>query len=443
MSHDTLLQEYDELLNKYSRLKTDYLIIRSAVENAEHIVYITDSEGLIEYVNPSFTAITGFTKEEAVGRKSNILKSGVMPEDYYKRLWDTISLGGAWKEEIINKKKNGELYYAFQIITPIFDDQHKIIKFIAIQNDITDRKQAEERIRHLTLEYESIFNNVQDAIFLLDVEENGDFRFVRLNPQHEKLTGLTTDLVRGRTPQEIAGEELGAQLAANYRNCLEKREPVEYEETLALPGGVMTWSTKLSPVFRDDKIVQIVGSARDITKEKELLDNLKILSTTDTLTKAYNRNKMAGELEYEVSRASRYRTGLSLIMFDIDHFKKINDNFGHDIGDEVLKSLVDITNSVKRENDILARWGGEEFLLLCPDTGTEGAAAIAERLRESVEKHKFEKDIRITLSLGVAGFDPGSQNIDSLLKASDDALYESKRSGRNRVKIADIPGSTV
>jgi diguanylate cyclase (GGDEF)-like protein len=164
---------------------------------------------------------------------------------------------------------------------------------------------------------------------------------------------------------------------------------------------------------------------------------LEELSTIDTLTGAFNRRKFDEVLQLETQRAARYRLPLSVILFDVDHFKRINDDLGHHTGDQVLRELGEFVKSHIRASDYLFRYGGEEFLVMCPVTGDGPASELAEKLRLGVEAHEFSRAGRITISAGVASLREGDTD-DALLKRADDGLYSAKSEGRNRtVALSD------
>ncbi|HIE59298.1 MAG TPA: GGDEF domain-containing protein [Hydrogenothermaceae bacterium] len=154
------------------------------------------------------------------------------------------------------------------------------------------------------------------------------------------------------------------------------------------------------------------------------------------LTGLFNKGKFNKVLKKEVERAKRYKRPLSLIIFDIDHFKRINDTYGHKVGDEVLKELAKIIKSVIRKADFVARWGGEEFVILAPETDLDGALNLAEKLRQTVEKHQFPTVKNVTISLGVAQYIDGETPEEFIIRA-DMALYKAKENGRNRVEVAN------
>ena len=177
------------------------------------------------------------------------------------------------------------------------------------------------------------------------------------------------------------------------------------------------------------------ASVTDLVRQAE---ELQKLATTDPLTGLYNRRHFFAQGEVEWSRFSRYERPLSMLMIDIDHFKSINDRFGHDVGDKVIARIAEVCRTAKRDTDILARIGGEEFAILLPETSAEDAALFGERLRQAMAE-AAPRDLRslpkVTISIGVAQAGGGIDSIPKLMKA-DTALYDAKRQGRDRVVIA-------
>lgn len=168
--------------------------------------------------------------------------------------------------------------------------------------------------------------------------------------------------------------------------------------------------------------------------EKELIH----LATIDPLTLIPNRRKFDDVLQYELNRDTRYKNELSLIFCDLDYFKLINDGYGHKIGDEVLKEFTDLISSSIRKTDIFARWGGEEFVLLLPQTDMKTAMRTAEKLRIATERHEFSYIGKMTASFGATRLIEGD-NESTFIKRADDALYTAKKNGRNRVEVIEPP----
>lgn len=161
---------------------------------------------------------------------------------------------------------------------------------------------------------------------------------------------------------------------------------------------------------------------------------LEELANTDALTRVYNRHKATQLIEQEILRAQRYSRPFALILIDIDDFKHINDQFGHQVGDRALVQLAAVAKALVRQTDAFARWGGEEFVVVCPETSLAGAAELAERLRAAVEEAEVLSDTRLTISLGVTQLQP-EEAMDELYSRVDKALYASKDGGKNRVTV--------
>jgi diguanylate cyclase (GGDEF)-like protein/PAS domain S-box-containing protein len=199
--------------------------------------------------------------------------------------------------------------------------------------------------------------------------------------------------------------------------------------------GSRFWAMLSSKRIAFDGNDSILSTFTDITKSKRLEQELLYTSRHDHLTGAYNRRHFLTSLEMEISRARRYGEKLSMLMLDVDKFKDVNDGYGHLVGDEVLKWLVALVKPLLRQMDVLSRVGGEEFVVLLPETNLEGALHVGERIRSSFAETLFKTksiSLGITVSMGVACLDD-SDDADGFYKRTDDALLEAKSSGRNRV----------
>ena len=170
-------------------------------------------------------------------------------------------------------------------------------------------------------------------------------------------------------------------------------------------------------------------------KLNDVLDELALIASTDPVTRIFNRKKIDDSLAVELRRAGRYDRLLAVILLDIDHFKQVNDAHGHLVGDQVLYELAVLVAGRVRKTDIFGRYGGEEFLIICPEIGLEQAAGLAESIRARVSEYGFSDGVPLTVSLGVAQFTPGETR-EALIARADAAMYAAKRLGRNRVAAA-------
>ncbi|MEO6444870.1 MAG: sensor domain-containing diguanylate cyclase, partial [Gemmatimonadaceae bacterium] len=192
-----------------------------------------------------------------------------------------------------------------------------------------------------------------------------------------------------------------------------------------------------------DTVVKAAVSAiqRAELLESTMADNrrLEVLAHTDPLTAVLNRRALSERLSAELERVKRYESTVSLLLIDIDHFKRVNDNYGHLVGDDVLMDVGALLQRAVRTVDVVARYGGEEFVIVLPETGEVGATVFAERVRELIEEHEFShaggRTLRLTASVGVATYtSPDLETVEDLLARADQGLYRAKAEGRNRVR---------
>lgn len=164
------------------------------------------------------------------------------------------------------------------------------------------------------------------------------------------------------------------------------------------------------------------------------LNKHKVLSITDKLTGIFNRLKLDEALNDEFNRSSRFKSNFGVIIIDIDYFKKINDTFGHLVGDQVLIEFAKILETNIRKIDVLGRWGGEEFMIICPETNFQGTIKVAQSLREIISEYEFSTVNKISASFGISAYNKNDENIDKIIARADSALYKAKVNGRNRVE---------
>jgi PAS domain S-box-containing protein len=245
---------------------------RAFVKHSSDVITVVDASGTVEYVSPASREVSGHDPDDLIG--TNALES-VHPDDR-DRIMATLERlladpGEIFTEEYRFQRADGSWFWVESTGANHLQDDD-IQGIVLVSRDISERKAREQELRELTEEYEALLENADDAIFLVDVETTGEdveFRFERLNPAHEAATGLSTEDVRGLTPREAIGEDLGAEVEANYRRCFEGREAITYEERLSFPEGERVWQTSLAPVIVDGEVTRIVGIARDITDQKE------------------------------------------------------------------------------------------------------------------------------------------------------------------------------
>lgn len=298
---------------------------------------------------------------------------------------------------------------------------------------VVERKRIEQAMRKNEQFLRNIFDTIQDGICILDPERN----IIRANSAMERMYSHRLPIV-GKQCHDVY--HMGNRLCEPcFSACPMSGEDSCHESVRQIaPEEETGWMEIYSFPMLDEnrKIRGVVEYVRDITERKHLEEQLKKMATTDSLTGAKNRRCFMEKSDEELRRSARHDRPLSVLMMDIDHFKRVNDSFGHSVGDDVLKSFVMACDALIRETDILGRLGGEEFAVVLGETPLEEAAVVAERLRLSLSELSVpagEEKIRFTVSIGLTAMQPGESSLEEILNRADTALYAAKNGGRNRV----------
>lgn len=243
-------------------------------------------------------------------------------------------------------------------------------------------------------------------------------RWLKIN-QSTRMIPILMLTAKGEVEDRVSGLEAGA------------------DDYLSKPYNEVELNARIYALLRTKALQDELAEKN--AKLQELLAKVEVLAITDPLTKLFNRRHMEEYINRELKAAFRYHSPLSLLMIDIDRFKSINDELGHQAGDTVLREIAGVIKESVREVDVVGRWGGEEFVVILPRCGKDEARQTAERILHDVSEHNFSamNDRQVTVSIGIAGVpDPSIDNSDKLLDASDRAMYMAKKNGRNRVEVA-------
>ncbi len=316
---------------------------------------------------------------------------------------------------------------------------------LLVIEDITELKKTEEALRSSEAKLRNITEVIGEGIYVLD----GQGCLTFMNPEAEKLLGWTEAELLGRQVHEVIHFQKADRTPLPASECpvlrtISSGGTFRDEEDVFMrkDGTLFSVSIVATPLRDDRQVVGSVAAFQDITERKKVDGELKLLNeilarqaTTDPLTGISNRLKFNDALSAEMRRASRFGTPLSLIMFDIDNFKQINDTFGHHTGDTVLRELTGLVAQSVRVHDLFARWGGEEFMIMVTNTAADNARRYAEKLRRQVENREFTGVRQVTCSFGVVQLCVGDTD-DRFTQKVDNALYRAKTEGRNRVEMS-------
>ncbi len=340
-------------------------------------------------------------------------------------------------------------YYGIIIVQDVTELYHRLNDYAAMRDralrELEDRRRAEDALRQNECKLQSITDSALDAVIMV----NSNSTVVFWNPAAEKMFGYSVNEAMGSSILTLITPDIYLEFVEHGIEALQHQNHdaafTKFMEAVAQDkqGRKFPIEISLSTIKLNDAW-HAVGTIRDITTRKENEAKLQELAKMDSLTKLYNRRYFIEIGLAELSRCKRHQHEISLIMIDADHFKNINDTYGHYTGDNVLRVLANTCEETFRKEDIIGRIGGEEFAVLLPETNLEGAVQVAERLRERIADTVIETEddsLRITISAGVtSGYcvNFSEDPIRQLLIEADKALYRAKEKGRNRVEVQRI-----
>ncbi len=448
--------------------------LSTALKRIADNVMITDRRGIIEYVNPAFEMTTGYSSHEAVGQTPKILRSGQHDVTYYQKLWGAILAGEVFRATTTNKKKNGDIYYADQTISPVGNETGEIVCFVSVWKDITERIVAEENLKYEKKKLEQVLSIEAGLHSILDLHKLIDFVVDKTCAvlEAEKCSVMFIDheskelCIKGHQGIEESrigenflkvGDDIEHLIERYHKPTTTNLFPgLQNKNSSKIDGTVYQSKTFLSvPIELKDHLLGIINVSHKKGKEGDhftdldlkiffmivrqvriaienakLYRQLKYLTVTDPLTGIYNYRYFAQTLDYEIIRAKRYARALSFLMIDIDQFKSYNDTFSHLEGDKVLKTVVKMIQQNVRQTDVVCRYAGDEFAVILPETDSPQAETIAEKIRKAISEVSARRPISV--SIGVAKCTPHTDRYD-LIQRADSHLYEAKQQRKNQV----------
>lgn len=416
-----------------STIESSYVAL--ALEQSFNAVLITDAgkndDGhRIVYANRAFTEMSGYSVQELYGKNPRILQGAETNKDVIERLKNCLRNGEYFQGSTVNYRKNGRPYNVEWNISPVKNANGNIEGYISIQQDISSLVAAQKTSQL----FAHVLNATDDGVLITD--QNGIIQFV--NKGFEKITGYSVSEVLGLNPSILKSNKQsvdfykemwrtlkkGHSYKALFVNHNKNNEVIYCDETI----------TPLTDQF--DRITHYVSIFRDqttrILEEQMFREMTKVDRVTGVLTRA------AGEIALEESFIQSRESDLpmTIALADIDHFKCVNDTWGHSVGDEILKYVAMGLTSMLRTTDSVIRWGGEEFLLIFFGCNLQQASILAERCRNYISEHPLEGKPNVTISLGIGEIN-GDESLPDFIDRVDRALYKAKNQGRNRVQTSN------
>jgi diguanylate cyclase (GGDEF)-like protein/PAS domain S-box-containing protein len=396
----------------------------------------------IEFISSNVTDLLGYKPDRLMNGElsfSNLIDPDYLKQYHQENLHadqDRINDFKRHPYKILDHTRNSK--WVQDTTHLIRDETGNLTHFFVHISDITHLKQVEEQLTESHNHIQRVVDAIADPTLVIDIDTH---QLQLVNKSAAKLYTHDEQIKDGMTCYRLSHKRStpcrGKHDPCPIAEILESKQSVSViHKHYDSDGRVIHVDVRATPIFDEsgENVVQIIESHRDITDTVNMEKQLQYIAETDRLTQVYNRTKFDDELKKQIAWAGLTHHSFALIMLDLDHFKQVNDNFGHDVGDQVLKRTVELLHKRIRKSDILARWGGEEFMIIAPKIAIDDLQTLLESLRESIEEIDHDKVGTVTASFG-ATLLCTTDNIQSLLKRADMALYQSKNTGRNRCTI--------
>lgn len=403
-------------------------------EQSRDGIVVLRQDGSVYRANRRFADMLGYTLEE-MGTLHVWDWDCQFNRDELLDLLRTVGESGA-QFETWQRRKDGTLIDVELSNNGAFYRGQKLA--FCIVRDITARKNTEERLRQSEERLQSIASQIPGALFQYRMAADDTRSLPYFSEGIVELGGLTQEELSGTDAEPAMSHILpedAAVVEARIQESAKTLSPLQTEFRIRHGDESIRWiEGRSTPQKEADGAILWTGILLDVTQRKKAEAQLQALARTDALTGITNRYELQRLLDHEIERVARYNSLLSLIMYDLDHFKQINDRFGHATGDDVLRTVAGLVNDNIRNVDSHGRWGGEEFMVILPQTGLDAASDVAEKLRKAIADHRFNDIGTATASFGVAEL-AHKESARTLAQRVDEALYRAKGQGRNRVEV--------
>ncbi|MBH9551527.1 sensor domain-containing diguanylate cyclase [Inhella gelatinilytica] len=395
-------------------------------------IFTKDLQGRYTYVNAPMLALIGGPAEAVLG---SVADRYVDPDGAARIRADDVRVlqngEDIEREEVNVLAASGERRVFWTVKRPMRDAQGGIIGLCGVSTDITERKAIAAQLEDQRQLLQAVLNHIDAYVYMKD--ESRRYRYV--NEKVAREWGVSAAQVIGKRDVEVMPLEQAEGFWRMDQQVFETNAPQMAEESFVGPDGAITyhWSVKVPVNYEGSRT--LIGLSTDITELVQLRERLRQQAITDGLTGLFNRRHFNEIAEKELARARRHQHATTLLMLDIDHFKSINDRFGHPMGDAVLQRVAQVLQAQLRREDTPARVGGEEFAVLLPRTDREAACVLAERIRAALSQDRgvLPEGLGLTASLGLAVSEGGHTKLEQLYAEADALLYQAKQTGRDRV----------
>ncbi len=412
-------------------------------------IYVLDRAGMLTFMNAAAEQMLGWGEAELLGKNAHETFHFQKPDGTHVPLCDcpvyqSIHSGETYRiHEDYFTRKDGTLFPVSFVATPLHRGG-EIVGSVAAFQDVTSRLEGEKALHESEEKFRLISTSAMDAIVIIDPEEEITY----WNPAAESIFGYETDEVLGRNLHELlAPSRYHEESRRGFGRFRESGEGVLIGKTLeitALRKGGEEFPIELSiSCFQIGGQRRAMGIVRDISDRKKAEEEIHHLAYYDTLTDLPNRRLLFDRLNQALAQAERHKRPLAVLFLDLDHFKKINDTLGHDIGDELLKVVATRLNACVRSADTLSRQGGDEFVIVLAElTQPQDATLVADKILKILSEPISVRDhqLHVTTSIGISIYTAGAaEGAEELMKKADLAMYAAKEGGRNKYSICYCP----
>lgn len=421
--------------------KTPNALLKQVINSMTDYVFFKGLDGRYLGCNKEYERLIGISESEIVGKTAYDLNDVELADIFTASDQKVIHSAVPSKIEVWLKNTDGTRTLFENTKSPLFDNNGSIIGILGVFRDITKQKEAEDAVKASEEKYRLITENTSDAIWLYNLHQD---RFTYYSPSVQHLRGMTVS--------EAASEKILDTVTPVFREMLSKKiseisnylvdhpestrsEIMEIKQTTR--SGDSIWveiSAKLS--INEQNEIEMLGVSRNIDDRKKAENEILYLGYHDQLTGLYNRHYFEMIINEEMDRSDRYGEPLSMLLLDLDHFKTVNDTWGHPIGDELILLTTRVMKDNIRVSDTIVRFGGEEFVILMPQTDKNSVIEAAEKIRSAIEKERHPIAGIRTVSVGAAQR-MNNESFRHWYRRVDEALYLAKESGRNRVVASD------
>ncbi|MDP2561702.1 EAL domain-containing protein [Psychrobium sp. 1_MG-2023] len=402
------------------------------VEQSPVSIITTDANGIITFANEHFFKTSAFNLEDVIGRHADILRDDGHNIALYEDLWNTIKLGKPWSGELHTHCDNGDVHWERANIYPLINSNNTISSYVAIKEDITKQKQHEKQLKQAS----TVFKTATEAVVITDK----DFKIIAVNDAFSSITGFDKDDVIGTEPSFLHSEYHEEAFYQQMNKELHEAGQWQGEVCNSRRTGELFYEWLSITLIKDDNenVESYVCLFTDITKRKKAEQAVYQQANFDVLTGLANRNLFIDRFEYVLELAKRKETSVALFFIDLDRFKNVNDTFGHNCGDMLLKQVAARLLSSVRKSDTVTRLSGDEFAIII--FGNDDLLKIENLALKILDKlasayQLDDKEAFITASIGIAMSPGDGSTSEELLRKADSAMYKAKEKGKNNVQF--------